>query len=305
MLSIEPSLKGPPRITYLYNYILPNFLGQLPKDFSNLTTSLYKYIIWTIRSTDPQTVYIKPGQEHAGKIKVIACATVIEEMLSHLPPGDDYSVLDFGLHVSPESLRSSLQEAIDVSAKSAETILLGYGLCSQAVVGLHANGCRLVVPKVDDCIAIFLGSAQAYKAQFRSEPGTYYLTKGWIEAGDSPFGEYDSMAERYGEEKARQLIGKMLKNYTRLALINTGQYELGRYRDYCQRAAERFGLRYEEIPGSSSMIKKLLDGPWDDEFVVANPGETITYLDFKRNRNEHADHWGEDQRYATAGSSRY
>ena len=96
-----------------------------------------------------------PGPKQSSRITIIACATVIEEMLSHLPPGVDYSVLDFGLHVSPEGLRDALQEAIDDSANSADTILLGYGLCSQAVVGLRANGCTLVVPKVDDCIAIF------------------------------------------------------------------------------------------------------------------------------------------------------
>jgi hypothetical protein len=232
----------------------------------------------------------RPSPIQAGQTKVIACATVIEEMLAHLPQGVDYCVLDFGLHVNPEVLRSALQEAIDTSATSAETILLGYGLCSQAVVGLRANGCMLVVPKVDDCIAIFLGSEQAYKAQCRSEPGTYYMTKGWIEAGDSPFGEYDSMVERYGEEKSRYFMGKILKNYTRLALINTGEYELERYRDYCRRTAERFGLRYEEIPGSNNLIKKLLHGPWDHEFVIARPGETITYMDFKRNTRKHEDH---------------
>jgi hypothetical protein len=218
------------------------------------------------------------------RTKVIACATVIEEMASYLPSGVDTCVLDFGLHVNPEVLKRALQETIDSSATSVDTILLGYGLCSQAVVGLRANGCTLVVPKVDDCIAIFLGSEQAYKVQHQNEPGTYYMTKGWIEAGDSPFGEYDSMVERYGEERARTLMGKILKNYTRLALINTGEYELERYRDYCRHTAERFGLRYEEIPGSNTLIKKLLYGPWDHDFVVARPGKTITYLDFKRNR---------------------
>jgi hypothetical protein len=217
---------------------------------------------------------------------VIACATVIEEMLPHLSPDVKYHVLDFGLHVNPAALRRTLQEVIDVASKTAETIILGYGLCSQAVVGLRANGCTLLVPKVDDCIAIFLGSGEAYKAQARSEPGTYYLTKGWIEAGDSPFDEYDSLVERYGEEKAQWLMGQILKNYTRLALINTGQYELERYRDYSRRTAERFGLRYEEIPGSNTLIKKMLHGPWDDEFVVARPGETISYLDFKRSKSK-------------------
>ena len=218
--------------------------------------------------------------------KVIACATVIEEMLLHLPPGMEYQVLNFGLHVNPEALRRALQGAIDASTTSADTILLGYGLCSQGVVGLRANSCTLVVPKVDDCIAIFLGSGEAYKAQSRTEPGTYYLTKGWIEAGDSPFDEYDSLVEQYGEQKARWLMGRVLKNYTRLALINTGQYELERYRDYSRRTAERFGLRYEEIPGSNALIKKMLHGPRDDEFVVARPGETISYLDFKRTKSK-------------------
>ncbi len=220
------------------------------------------------------------------RAKVIACATVIEEMLPLLPLDMDYCVLDFGLHVNPEALKRALQEAIDTSAASVETILLGYGLCSQAVVGLQANNCTLVVPKVDDCIAIFLGSEEAYRAQARAELGTYYLTKGWIEAGDSPFDEYDSLVERYGEEKARWLMGQILKNYTRLALINTGQYELERYREYSRRMAERFGLRYEEIPGSNALIKKMLYGPWDDDFVIARPGETISYLDFKRRRSE-------------------
>ena len=195
------------------------------------------------------------------------------------------SVLDFGLHVNPSRLRSALQETIDESAKSFDTILLGYGLCSQAVVGLHANDCTLVVPKVDDCIAIFMGSDQAYKNQYRAEPGTYYLTKGWIEVGDSPFSEYDGIVEKYGEKKARHLMRRMLNNYTRLALINTGQYDLERYRKYCRYSAERFGLRFEEIPGSNVLIKKLLYGPWDDDFVVARPGETITYLDFKNNKS--------------------
>jgi hypothetical protein len=219
-------------------------------------------------------VFEGPGQIQATRTKVIACATVIEEMLPLLPPGVDYRVLDFGLHVNPEALKRALQEA------------LGYGLCSQAVVGLRAKDCTLVVPKVDDCIAIFLGSGQAYKAQSRAEPGTYYLTKGWIEAGDSPFDEYDSLVEQYGEKKARWLMGKILKNYTRLALINTGQYELERYRDYSRRTAARFGLRYEEIPGSNALIKKMLYGPWDDEFVVARLDETISYLDFKSTKSK-------------------
>lgn len=215
------------------------------------------------------------------RIKVIACATVIEEMLPLLPFGLTCEVLDFGLHLHPENLRHTLQEAINTASAETDTLILGYGLCSLAVVGLRAANCTLVVPRVDDCIAIFLGSRAAYKEQSSKEPGTYYLTKGWIGVSDTPFAEYQRLVERYGQKQAERMIKLVLKNYTRLAFIDTGQHGQERYREYARRMAEQFALRYEEIPGSTALIQKMLNGPWDDDFVVVRPGETITYAHFK------------------------
>jgi hypothetical protein len=215
-----------------------------------------------------------------GRTYVIACATVIEEMLPLLPPDTGYRVLDFGLHTDPARLRAELQRTIDELSGVADVLTLGYGLCSQGVVGLKANDCTLVVPRVDDCIAIFLGSGAAYRHQSRQEPGTYYLTKGWIEAGDSPFAEFDRTEQQYGRAKADRMIALMLANYKRLALINTGQYDLERYRDYARKEADRFGLRFEEIEGSDHLIRRMIEGPWDDNFVVIEPGETIRFSHF-------------------------
>lgn len=214
------------------------------------------------------------------KMLVMACATVIEEMTPILPEGIHHKVLDFGLHVTPEKLRTTLQNEIDSVNDNIETILLGYGLCSQAVIGVTARKATLVVPRVDDCIAIFLGSRDAYTVQNKKAPGTYYLTKGWIEVGDTPFTEYNLMVERLGKVRADRALKLLLKNYTRLALINTGQYDIERYREYVRRTADRFGLRYEEIEGSNTLVKKMLEGDWDEEFVVVKPGETICYSHF-------------------------
>jgi len=192
-----------------------------------------------------------------------------------------YEVLDFGLHRTPESLRATLQHAIDTAGHEIDTLVLGYGLCSMAVIGLKATTCTLVVPRVDDCIAIFLGSSGAYQQQARQEPGTYYLTKGWIEAADTPFAEYDRLIERYGQKQADRMMGLLLKNYTRLAFIDTGQHQQDRYREYARHTANRFNLRYEEIPGSTALVRKMLSGPWDEDFIIARPGETIHYTDFK------------------------
>lgn len=217
---------------------------------------------------------------------VIACATVIEEMLPLMPEGMEHRVLEFGLHAYPAKLRETLQINIDemVAAHPGEglAILLGYGLCSQALVGVEARGCTLVLPRVDDCIAIFLGSRTAYNQQAGSEPGTYYLTKGWVEVGETPFSEHERAVKRYGAARAERIFKIMMANYKRLALINTGNYDIDRYRDYARRTAERFGLRYEEIEGSDTLVRKLLDESWDAgaEFVVLKPGETFTLAHF-------------------------
>jgi hypothetical protein len=213
--------------------------------------------------------------------KVIACATVIEEMLPLMPAGMPYEVLDFGLHLVPNQLKQTLQDAIDQAGQEAETVILGYGLCSLAVIGLRATNCTLVVPRVDDCIAIFLGSSSAYQAQASQEPGTYYLTKGWIEVSDTLLDEYNRSVERYGQDQAERIMGIMLRHYRRLVFIDTGQHDQERYRAYARRTAKQFKLRYEEIPGSDALIRKMLFGPWDADFVVVNPGQTIAYADFK------------------------
>ena len=217
---------------------------------------------------------------HNAKRQVIACATVIEEMLPFLPEDVPYEILDFGLHLWPEKLKIALQEKVNGASQDADVLLIGFGLCSMAIVGLKATTATLVIPRVDDCIAIFLGSCEAYKAQVKKEPGTYYLTKGWIEVGDNFFEEHKRMVDRFGEEKAQRMTQLMLKRYKRLGFINTGQYEIERYRTYAREKAKEFGLRFEEIKGPSALVKKMIHGPWDDEFLVVSPGQTIRYQDF-------------------------
>jgi hypothetical protein len=217
-----------------------------------------------------------------GRKKVIACATVIEEMLPLMPADLPYEVLDFGLHLVPNSLKETLQKTIDKAcADGYETIILGYGLCSMAVVGLHTRSCRVVIPRVDDCIACFLGSREAYTAQNKKEPGTYYLTKGWIEVSDTLLDEYHRSVAKYGEKRADRIMRVMLAHYKRLVYIDTGTENQEYYREYARAVAEKFDLRFEEVKGSNSLIYRTLFGPWDDDFVIAEPDQTIKYVDFK------------------------
>jgi len=83
-----------------------------------------------------------------------------------------------------------------------------------------------------------------------------------------------------GQEFADRIMGIILRHYTRLAYINTGQKDQERYRQYAMLAAKKFNLRFEELTGSNTLIRKLIYGPWDNEIFVSSPGHTIEYLDF-------------------------
>lgn len=214
-----------------------------------------------------------------GEARIIACATVAEE-LRHLGVGEErLKVLDFGLHVFPDKLRETLQAEIDSTPGSGD-ILLGYGLCSNALLGISSAAHRLVVPRVDDCIALFLGSRAEHLRQLSDQPGTYFLTKGWVEAADLPYYEYQRMVEKYGEERARRVSRIMLANYTRVLLIDTGNYRMEEYRDFARQMADLFEMGFEEVQGSNRMLQGLLGGTWDEEFVVLEPGREFSLADF-------------------------
>jgi hypothetical protein len=212
---------------------------------------------------------------HNNGRKIIACATVAEELKLMGVPKDDLLELEFGLHVYPEKLREVLQEEIDAIPGNGD-IVLGYGLCSNAAVGLTSMSHRLIIPRVDDCIAIFLGSRKEHMQRLQEEPGTYFLTKGWIMAADLPLQEYERLVLKYGPEKAMRVTKAMMANYKRVVLINTGNYKLEDFRAAARSMADTLELNYEEIPGSNRILRMMLDGYWNSEFIVVEPGEDIT-----------------------------
>ena len=186
-------------------------------------------------------------------------------------------MLEYGLHNVPKSLHAQLQAAIDNTSPEYGTILIGYGMCANAIVGIQSRRFRLVIPKADDCITLYLGSREEYLRQLGQAPGTFYLTKGWIECGEDPYTEYCALRGKYGQEKAYRITKRYIINYTRLALIDLGNYNSEAYRKYAKMVADHFGLTYEEISGSRKFLERFVRGEWEEDFVIVQPGEMVRY----------------------------
>ena len=138
-------------------------------------------------------------------MRLFACKTLQDEINAVLNSNVDCDFLEYGLHNTPAKLQQELQKRIDETS-GYDTILLGYGLCSNGTAGLRSDRHKLVIPRVHDCISLLLGSRELYDREFGKCPGTYYLSKGWIDQKGDPISSYRKYCERYGERKALRFI---------------------------------------------------------------------------------------------------
>lgn len=190
--------------------------------------------------------------------------------------------LEYGLHSIPKQLKQVVQDEID-HIESPSLVVLGYGLCGNGLDGILARKHTLVIPKADDCIAIFMGSRQRYMTQFKEYPGTYYLTKGWFEVGSDPLSEYEKLLEKYGVETSDWLMEQQYQHYKHLMFIAHRQEDFDAYRPRALEVAaycERFGMVYKEYPGSEDFLDQIaealdLQENWSSNFVVVPPGGII------------------------------
>jgi hypothetical protein len=201
------------------------------------------------------------------RVVIVACL-VLQDLLERLLPQDQAVALcgansvvfmDYGLHRVPSRMTGTLQEIID-AMEEPSLVVLGYGLCGNGLRGLKAGKHILLVPRVDDCIALLLGSYQAYMREFQAVPGTYYLSKGWLESGSHPLKEYQEYESSYGTEQALWLMDQQYQHYERLVLVAHDQADLEAYRPQAKEIAsfcERWGMRYEELLGSDAYVRRL------------------------------------------------
>jgi hypothetical protein len=224
-------------------------------------------------------------------VVVIACRVFQGLFERYLPDGLAETVIykDYGLHRLPKGIQHTLQDEID-NIEEESLIVLGYGLCGNGIAGVRSGKHTLLIPCVDDCIAMLLGSHQAYMQQFQTVPGTYYLSKGWLESGSQPLKEYQECIEKYGKENAEWIMDQQYRNYRRLVFVAHGRRDLEEYRPQAREVAQfcrRWNMEYEEILGSDWYVRRLVDvaldpARADEDFVLIHPGGQIRLEQFLR-----------------------
>lgn len=229
--------------------------------------------------------------------KLIACEVMVREFchaLAHSTNTIDIEFFTQGLHDNSDVCRSQLQERIDAPEfEKYDAVLLGYGLCNNAMAGIRAGNVKTVIPRAHDCITLLLGSAQRYAEEFENHPGTYYYSAGWLEYPERggervEYSQKSGLAERlakkqliekYGEENAEyisEIMNAWEVHYSRGAYIEFPFTRHLKYRDEARKVCEEKGWEFAVIDGDMTLFQDLLDGRWDaDRFLVLEPGQSV------------------------------
>lgn len=253
------------------------------------------------------------------RVHVVACGVLavdLKALVERLGLDVQTTFLPGGLHNAPHELRERLQQTIDAISGAAEPpglIAIGYGVCGRGAVGLHARGVPLAIPRVHDCIALFLGSDRAYREQFAKYPGTYYVSAGWVEEKVRPWSsqdkerpeprspvahDFDELVRRYGLEHAeaiRDFLSSWHRNYQRAAFIDTGEAteRRARYAGMAEAMSAEFGWLYEELPGTHDLLERLLTARESSDEILIVPPRHVTVYDAAQRRMRAAPVQGE------------
>ena len=233
--------------------------------------------------------------------KILACKIFQRELARVIPTCPhvlDITFMRQDLHNRPALLREALQREIDLIESGedlhtnlrgfdkTEAILLGYGLCSNALTGIKSSRFPLVIPRAHDCITHLMGSKERYARYFDEVKGTFFYSRGWLDLG-LDIGQADverkrnEYMERFdGDEDTVEYLlevdREMIKNYRYVTYITWPGMDNARGLADSKRLAERAGLELLSYEGSDRLMADFVNGNWNEEdFLVLQPGQTI------------------------------
>ncbi|HCT92318.1 MAG TPA: hypothetical protein DF613_13220 [Lachnospiraceae bacterium] len=209
---------------------------------------------------------------------IVSCNTLRDELTSALEKCRcPYPVryLEASLHNVPKKLHAALQAELD-RLEDVDYVLLAFGTCGDALCNIHTGDYTTVLPRVDDCITLLLGSAENRK-QYPENMATYFLSRGWLRGERNIWVEYQYTMEKFGKEVGESVFGALFGHYRNLGVLDTGCYPIEEIRDETEHIANVLHLQHRVVPASNQYLRELVSGQWPEErFFVFPPHTEMT-----------------------------
>ena len=237
-------------------------------------------------------------------VVILACSSLlpfVEAAQKKMNTNYPVVTVDRALHVEPADMKAAVAEKIGelcsgggtllpkedgTSAQQTDpaslTVLVAMGFCGGTWDHVSFP-CRVVIPRVDDCISLLLTCTDDYCPN-RKELGHLYLYENdpadfsalkLIRDGGTADPTYRGMSQA-------DLFRYWFSGYHAMDIIDTGLnpcYEVP-YVEAAQKEADVINADLGYAQGSTLLLEKLVSGRWDDQFLVLEPGEPALHSKF-------------------------
>ncbi len=165
-------------------------------------------------------------------------------------------VLELGLHNRKKLLQQGLVEAACAMGPKVEAIVLGYGLCGNALEKpdelLGDVGVPIFIPMdvdhpVDDCVGLFMGGRRHYYEEQCKVAGTFFMIPGWTR-------HWHRIFEKEFGSLSVDMARRLFKNYERSLLIPTPIMSEATMKQNAAEFSALFSLREETYPGTLDIL---------------------------------------------------
>ena len=170
-------------------------------------------------------------------------------------------VLELALHNRKITLQQGLKEAALAFGAHVDALMLGYGLCGNALENpdelLADAGVPIFIPMdedhpVDDCVGLVIGGRERYHKEQCRVAGTFFMTPGWTY-------HWKRMFELEFGNLSPEMAKRLFKHYERSLLISTPIMPLEEMKQNSSNFNALFGLRTEVCKGTLSILNQTWD----------------------------------------------
>ena len=171
------------------------------------------------------------------------------------------AVLELALHNRKLTLQQGLMDAATELGPHVDALVLGYGLCGNALEKpdelLSDAGVPVFIPMdedhpVDDCIGLLIGGRKRYYEEQCKVAGTFFMIPGWTY-------HWKRMFEQEFGNLSHEMAKRLFKNYERSLMISTPIMSLEEMQQNSKAFNELFGLRTDVCKGTLSILQKTWD----------------------------------------------
>jgi len=167
-------------------------------------------------------------------------------------------VLQLGLHNRKKVLQEGLVRAVNEMAGPADAIVLGYGLCGNALEKpeelLAGAGVPLFLPMdedhpVDDCVGLLIGGRDCYYEEQCRVAGTFFMTAGFAR-------HWKRMLQLQFRDSNIKFAKRMFEAYERSLIIETPVLSTDRIKENIDEFNHLFGFRTEVREGTLEILRE-------------------------------------------------